>query len=252
MTEHLFDRATARLLGERHYQGTACLRGHPGSRFTATAACTDCTREAGRARLRDPEFVKRDNERKQRAKREGRWHKPTLEQRRAQPSEVRHREAAAKRTAKRLRAALVKERARRAEIEARKAARAARLASPEHKAAVKHRRDLYNRAKSSKRRALKRGANGATATSAHIDVIGAAQGWRCAYCGDPDNLHLDHMHPASRGGGHHPWNLQWLCAFHNLHKRVTPDAEYRRRNGIPAITPWDRGGRALWFAIFAA
>lgn len=36
------NRAAARLLGDRHYIGSRCKRGHSGRRFTSTGACTQC------------------------------------------------------------------------------------------------------------------------------------------------------------------------------------------------------------------
>jgi hypothetical protein len=45
--------------------------------------------------------------------------------------------------------------------------------------------------------------------------------WECSWChrGPPDvTLHVDHVVPASRGGGSKRTNLQFLCAEHNLRK----------------------------------
>lgn len=43
-------------------------------------------------------------------------------------------------------------------------------------------------------------------------------GRRCVICGSPENLHVDHTHPASRGGLPVEANLQTLCRTHNLTK----------------------------------
>jgi 5-methylcytosine-specific restriction endonuclease McrA len=67
--------------------------------------------------------------------------------------------------------------------------------------------------------------------------IRAWQGGRCAYCGCAENLHLDHAVPLARGGSNWPWNLQYLCAQHNVAKGTKTDSEYRREIGLPE-TPW--------------
>lgn len=40
----------------------------------------------------------------------------------------------------------------------------------------------------------------------------------CANCGATENLHIDHIHPVSRGGSNDPSNLQVLCSGCNLEK----------------------------------
>jgi hypothetical protein len=45
--------------------------------------------------------------------------------------------------------------------------------------------------------------------------------WKCAMCGASPpavKLHIDHIVPASLGGSSKRPNLQFLCAYHNLHK----------------------------------
>lgn len=64
-------------------------------------------------------------------------------------------------------------------------------------------------------------------------VILDAQSGHCAYCSERNGLHLDHCIPLSRGGSNWPWNLQWLCAPHNLSKGSATDAEYREQIGLP-------------------
>lgn len=87
---------------------------------------------------------------------------------------------------------------------------------------------------------LRRGRkSGAAGFHKAIDtsLILAAQGGGCAYCGVSNNLHLDHMIPLVRGGSNWPWNLQWLCGFHNLSKGYLTDAEYRAKLGLPREMP---------------
>lgn len=82
--------------------------------------------------------------------------------------------------------------------------------------------------------------NVASTATRHDETLALRiQGGACAYCGRTDDLHLDHKTPISRGGGHTPDNLQWLCAWHNMSKHDKTDAEYRAANGIPAVTQWD-------------
>jgi 5-methylcytosine-specific restriction endonuclease McrA len=76
-------------------------------------------------------------------------------------------------------------------------------------------------------------------TKEQTDIILASQNYRCAYCDKSKNLHLDHMIPLARGGTNWPWNLQWLCAFHNTSKNAMTDAEYRRHIGLPEARPLD-------------
>jgi 5-methylcytosine-specific restriction endonuclease McrA len=52
---------------------------------------------------------------------------------------------------------------------------------------------------------------------------------RCVYCGATADLHLDHVHPFSRGGTTTADNLQVLCASCNIRKGAIPDEVARRR-----------------------
>lgn len=83
------------------------------------------------------------------------------------------------------------------------------------------------------RRAAMRNAPGRH-TRSQIERILRLQRGRCAYCDQADDLHLDHAIPLSRGGSNWPWNLQWLCAQHNVAKGAKTDAEYRSEIGLPA------------------
>jgi 5-methylcytosine-specific restriction endonuclease McrA len=98
-----------------------------------------------------------------------------------------------------------------------------------------------------RRRARKRNAPGSH-TAKQVRAILAIQNRRCAYCSEIDNLHLDHATPLSRGGSDALWNLQWLCAFHNMSKNAKTDPEYRAEIGLPAAI-WP--GMHLFLLIFA-
>jgi hypothetical protein len=54
-------------------------------------------------------------------------------------------------------------------------------------------------------------------------------GHACVYCHATDDLHIDHIHPHSRGGLTDIANLQVLCGPCNIGKGVLPDDEARRR-----------------------
>lgn len=50
----------------------------------------------------------------------------------------------------------------------------------------------------------------------------------CVWCqAEVDNLHIDHIWPLSKGGSHAVYNLQGLCAKHNLSKgsKLLPQLE---------------------------
>jgi 5-methylcytosine-specific restriction endonuclease McrA len=76
-------------------------------------------------------------------------------------------------------------------------------------------------------------------STAQVREVLTWQGGACAYCGEKHGLHLDHMHPLSRGGLHSQRNIQFLCAHHNMHKHTLTDREYRILYGVPLVTPWD-------------
>ena len=74
---------------------------------------------------------------------------------------------------------------------------------------------------------------------AHAQVILAAQGGRCADCGSTKGLVLDHKKALAFGGDHWPANRQWLCSSCNTKKWCYEQDDWRRRQGLPAVTPWD-------------
>ena len=42
-------------------------------------------------------------------------------------------------------------------------------------------------------------------------LVRARYNYKCNYCGCTENLHIDHVHPYSKGGGNNIENLQLLC-----------------------------------------
>lgn len=52
----------------------------------------------------------------------------------------------------------------------------------------------------------------------------------CVVCGSEGPLHIDHVHPVSRGGGDEVENLQVLCARCNVSKGAKTMAEWRGKD----------------------
>jgi len=79
------------------------------------------------------------------------------------------------------------------------------------------------RIQSSKRRALKKSADGSYTLSDVHDLM-VCQNNKCSVCkkeisfGIKNNFHVDHMIPLSRGGSNWPENLQLLCTSCNCSK----------------------------------
>lgn len=253
------DRAMARLMGWPTYTGRPCTSCGSTTRETRRALCPPCTRakaityaranpeprDSKRARAKAWKDANLDKVRMERRRRRARDLGVTLEAldlidtaeaaRRAEVRERREIEAAAiaTRKAERQAAALLK----RAEADLLKAERyEARRAFLRVDPKGLTRRQRARRYKAV-RNALRREPDATTVEAERVMLT--LQRGRCAYCGEPGPLHLDHKHPISKGG-HHEWrNLQWLCGPHNMSKRATPDADFRKRHGIPARTPWD-------------
>ena len=78
-----------------------------------------------------------------------------------------------------------------------------------------------------------------------IDEILESQDGECNYCSTKlregsrfrqTNMHIDHMIPLSKGGSNSRWNLQALCADHNLRKGAMTDREFRRKHSDCCVT----------------
>jgi 5-methylcytosine-specific restriction endonuclease McrA len=109
-----------------------------------------------------------------------------------------------------------------------------------NKERVKQRAADWNAANVEGRRAIQRNyrsrSNGAEGshTAEDIQRIGAAQKWKCHWCGKStkSRYHVDHLVPLSRGGSNEPGNLVIACPRCNNHKRATDPIEFARRLGL--------------------
>ena len=77
------------------------------------------------------------------------------------------------------------------------------------------------------------------------DELLESQDGECSYCSAKlregsrfrqTNMHIDHMTPLSKGGSNSRWNLQALCADHNLRKGAMTDREFRRKHSRCCVT----------------
>ena len=71
-------------------------------------------------------------------------------------------------------------------------------------------------------------------------LVYAADGHRCVYCDNPDQLQLDHVHPWSYGGRTSFWNLMTLCGDCNRVK-----SNYWSDNGGVHYQPFDGHGNII-------
>lgn len=231
----LIDREAARILGLTTYQGRPCPTCRSCERGVSNGACAPCNRRNA-ALYRQ---VNRDRDRAAKMERKRLWCQ-------ANPDKVaqqRRRHLARHGDTMRAQRVLVRSIATNARLaaKARHAADAATLRLIERafrSADADDRRRAYDREKQRRRRAVMRGARGQAGAKVHR-VLLELQGGACAYCGETDDLHLDHRHPIALGGQHTWDNLQWLCAPHNIRKKAQPDRAFRIEHGIPDLTPWD-------------
>lgn len=246
------DREAARLIGARTYAGLPCQSGHDGTRYTDRGTCVDCIRLSEKAyKAANRERAREGRNAAKRARNAANPDKARLERQRykerhsehakalARVAEARRRERTAPERDARKQARLAAIEAARVEREAAKAAKAA--ARAKWNAGARQRLIMRDRAKQAQRRAVMRGARG-RATAETMAQIKALQGNRCAYCGTPDDLTLDHIVVGS--------NFQFLCLFHNISKKNHADADYRAAKGIPPLTPWDVRAGLIRLAMF--
>ena len=57
----------------------------------------------------------------------------------------------------------------------------------------------------------------------------AYYGYKCLYCSDRNNLHIDHRVPLSRGGTNWPANLAPVCASCNRRKYNLTEGEFKKK-----------------------
>lgn len=81
-------------------------------------------------------------------------------------------------------------------------------------------------------------ANGGRVTLAEWQEILARFDKRCAKCGSPDNIHMDHVVPLAKGGRHSPDNVQPLCQTCNLQKHARTE-DWRARHYRPLALDLD-------------
>lgn len=86
-------------------------------------------------------------------------------------------------------------------------------------------RQTYNKSKrrhEANRRAWAAGSGG-TVTESDYAILREILGAACLRCGSADSVQWDHIAPLSRGGPHHPTNLQPLCRSCNELKHTSAD-----------------------------
>lgn len=73
--------------------------------------------------------------------------------------------------------------------------------------------------------------------------------YRCAACGSSEKLTIDHIVPKSKGGPNWVWNLQVLCAQHNVQKGDLDPTDWLSAIGFVTFTEAQRrtglGAKAL-------
>jgi 5-methylcytosine-specific restriction endonuclease McrA len=89
---------------------------------------------------------------------------------------------------------------------------------------------LYHRQKSKRRKAQMRDSVAIQVQGREIRARFAEFGHRCAYCGADGDLHIEHVVPISRGGGHAIGNIVAACESCNYSKRDhDPESWYRKQ-----------------------
>lgn len=247
----------ARAIGATHYKGSPCVDHPEALRYTHNKACIECERtyaKVRRATMADSERARRKawklaNPTAHKASK-ARWQTKNRARRNAQ-SLARNQAKRDAPLARALRDAVRNNKAaskvvRALALQAARDDRARELQAMRYAASmIEGTRgqpltltELRNRVKRGKHRAKARGL-AHNLRARELADIGDAQGWKCAHCGAPGELVLDHIRPLSKGGTHSAGNVQWLCPFHNDDKRDRLESDYRRLRAIPLATPWD-------------
>lgn len=118
-----------------------------------------------------------------------------------------------------------------------------RYAQWRHMADLEYR--LYHRQKSKRRKAQMRNSTADQLTGKQVRQRFAQFNHRCAYCGATGNLHIEHVHPISKGGAHTLSNIVPACQSCNFNKcaseveswyRTQPFFTEKRWQAICAVT----------------
>jgi len=106
------------------------------------------------------------------------------------------------------------------------------------KVSIATRNPVLTRARSQRneaaRRARKAGSGGIVTAQDWADLLGIL-GTKCLKCGAMGSVTQDHIVPISRGGAHHPTNLQPLCRPCN-EKKQARTADYRTPEQVALIS----------------
>jgi 5-methylcytosine-specific restriction endonuclease McrA len=87
------------------------------------------------------------------------------------------------------------------------------------------------RAISQRRRARKAAAEG-NITGKELTALRAKYGKKCAICGAPGRMTIDHIRPLALGGGHTANNIQFLCGPCNTSKGAKDPIAWAQSRGL--------------------
>ena len=104
---------------------------------------------------------------------------------------------------------------------------------------------LYHRQKSKRRKALMRNSVAIQVTGRVIKARFAEFGYRCAYCGDGGDLHIEHVVPISKGGGHAIGNMVPACKECNYSKATNEVEAWYRSQAFYSEVRWRKICRVL-------